>query len=261
MSSFVKSCISKYLTLWVVFVFTVLIVHSAVSIAVTPFFSPIASGFSGARLTSEGTDTYNLSGNMSRINHSAPLSNKGSNSRGVYWPSAQKKALDEQVCATWNSQNGSVVQQGVALRVKAQPNGRVRAITVTKNIYTGDPNISPNWVFNIHGWDAKKSGTTLTAIRQFNLKSTLQKDERQAVSFPWNICAKIVGQKLDFQVWPVGQQKPAWGNALYGGSVQIPTKWVYKGNYGWYVGHLQAGDNTVYSNLRTSAPTASLPSF
>jgi Calx-beta domain len=174
------------------------------------------------------------------------------NGRMVFWPATQTPTDDQQSCASWSAQDpaqasGIPTQEGVALRV-ATRDGITRAVTVTKNVYGSDFG-----VFNVHVWNTD-AVTPLTLIKQFNLNQFLV--DSDATNLPWNVCARVVGEELQFELWLPGATPPAWGDVSQGGTVELPVGWDYAGNAGMYAGHLGAGASLTYTDEYEGAPTA-----
>ena len=48
--------------------------------------------------------------------------------------------------------------------------------------------------------------------------------------FPWHFCARVIGSKVEFKVWPVAEPlEPAWGDPTHGGSAMLPAGWSARG--------------------------------
>jgi hypothetical protein len=169
---------------------------------------------------------------------SAAASNSGGNTRTVWWDDSQTALTDEQSCATWVSQTNALNQQGAALRVTDN-----RAITVTKNIWG-----YAAWIFNVHAWDTSKPGVG-TLLASFDLGSVFLSGGYNALALPWDLCARVTGSTLAFLAWVHGQPQPAWSDASHSGTVTLPAEWVNAGSGGFYTGHLQPGDEVMFSNL------------
>jgi hypothetical protein len=223
-----------------------------------PIFQPIAPSFQGATLTRDTADTFRLdaSAGTVTVRGNAGVQRRGSG-RGVFWPTGQIRSSKYQVCSTWLSQQGPIVQQGVALRIKPSKNGHVKAITVTKNIFTGDPAFPGTSIFNVHVWNTRRI-PVYTHIATFDLKSAIA-PQGTALPLPWRMCARVQGRQLRFQVWVEGQPKPGWGSPASGGTVALPPGARGAGLAGWYIGHLGAGDSATFTKLAAGPPTATLP--
>lgn len=193
-------------------------------------------------LTPDGGDRYRYGSSSDAIEVAALDGNQGSNLRSIFWPGTSPVVADGQSCATWTSQTGLLVQQGAALRIR-RTSGRVRALTVTKNVLFG---VTSN--VNLHTWDsaraepfAKFAGATVPGLRE----------DGRTLPLPWRFCARVVGRTLSFKVWPTSRSEPAWGDPRWGGSATVPAGWEAPGTTGWYVGHLGAGERARYDQLRT----------
>src|SRR5690606_437540 len=94
--------------------------------------------FSFHYLTRDGTDGFASTATPGALDLRAPATNQGTNTRILVYPPAQPMTDDQQSCATWDAQDGVNAQQGLALRIRNDlPEGRWRAITVTKNVVWG----------------------------------------------------------------------------------------------------------------------------
>lgn len=194
-------------------------------------------------LTPDGTDAYNYTSSTGQMQVAALDTNTAGNLRSTFWPADSPLVKDAQTCATWAAQSNSFVQQGAALRISTAT-GSTRAVTVTKNIIYG-----ATWGFNVHTWD-----TALTPAFQpvgtILLKSELWPDGTES-PLPWHVCVRTTGAELDLKVWRGGESEPAWGDASHGGSVTLPATAVYRGATGWYIGHLTAGAQAEFADLKT----------
>jgi len=145
---------------------------------------------------------------------------------------------------TWSDEQGSLVQEGVALRIVPAENGDVRAITVTKNVRLG-----LFFIFNVHVWDSTAE-TPFTQVGGANLEDVFLTESGLA-PLPWRLCARVIGTKLDFKAWPIAAPEPAWNDGRYGASLTLPEGWNAPGYAGWYVGHLESGGSVRYSDMGT----------
>jgi hypothetical protein len=210
--------------------------------APTQLITPIDPAYQGAHITRTGTtNTYSLTGSA---HVSAPATNREPNAgnlRGAWWPAGQAETTDSESCATWVSQNGNIVQQGAALRVVQPPGAEsAKAVTVVKNV------LGWRWYFDVFVWE----GGNATGIQGFDLSSTFIRGGRLA-PLPWHLCARATGSQVTFIAWPDPDPKPAWGDPARGGTVTLPSGWVYPGHTGWYIGHLNPGDDAWFSDLQT----------
>lgn len=224
-------------------------------------------GINTATLTSNRSskthlfDTFYVNNTPASTTIYGSSKNTDVNSRFVFYPSTETPSVNQESCATWQSQNppngsGSIIQQGLALRVE-DSNGITKAITITKNIYgSNDPSRPANAAFDIILWDSTKPQSNFIVIGEFILSSTLWPNG-QYVPFPWNICGEVIGNTVNFEVWPSTISQPAWGNTSYGGSATIPaadlSNWSGPGYAGWYFGHVSTTSSAVYNGLTTQA--------
>jgi len=103
-------------------------------------------------LTRDGNDSYRFSRTDRTLTVSAAPGNRGSLLRTVIVPRNAPSIGSAESCATWTSASSGSVQQGAALQVRVAANGRVRALTVTKNMTYGF-----YWAFNLHTFDTARS--------------------------------------------------------------------------------------------------------
>ncbi|QXC60771.1 hypothetical protein KSP35_21000 [Aquihabitans sp. G128] len=195
-------------------------------------------------LTADGGDRYAYRSVPGSFDASGPGSNRGENLRVAFWPAGVPVVADSESCAIWTSQLGRNTQQGAAFRIRLGGDGRLRALTVTKNILYG-----VNWGFNFHTWDTNQrhSYTKFGAVLADGMKGP---DDR-ALPLPWHFCARTVGSTMEIKVWTTHMREPAWGDPRFGGKVAIPAGWEASGTTGWYVGHVPAGGWAEFDDLRT----------
>lgn len=220
---------------------------------------PISRGYTGADLTqvvsvqTKTGDTYRVNARGSSATMSANAPVISANDRMAYWPSTETPHANQESCATWTSQDpaqssGVVTQEGLALRV-ATVDGVTRGLTVTKGVWA-----NANWIFNVHAWNTTW-WTPFHLLNTFNLSSYLRHGSATS-RLPWDVCARVDGSTLQFEVWLKGKTPPAWGDRAQGGTVTLPAGWDYAGDAGWYVGHLAAGASASYTNMAVEAPQA-----
>ena len=158
---------------------------------------------------------------------------------------------DHGVCATWTDQSRDLDQQGLAVRFRTGPGDRKRAVTLTKNTYAGYV-----WVFNLLTWDTRRPGDPWRALGQFDLSSVVTAHGRVR-PFPWRVCLRAVGHRVDFKVWrPEREPEPSWTDPEHARSATTPGRFSRPGVPGWYVGHLFPGDHVTYADLRTDPARA-----
>jgi hypothetical protein len=199
-------------------------------------------------LTPEGTDDYRLRPTADGVLARAPRTNRGENFRMVFWRRGSRPRLDAESCATWQSDRGDFAQQGAALRIVETPDGAVRAVTVSRDVYPDHPPADDQWWFNFHVWDSRDD-PAYHLLAQVEIPRLRRGDH--AAPLPWHFCARTRGRTLAFKVWRAGEQEPDYGEPGYGGSAQIPDGWVVPGHTGWYVAHLWAGDWARFTDLAT----------
>ncbi len=193
-------------------------------------------------LTRDGTDGYATTAAPGRFTARAPRTNVGTNTRILFYPGDQPVTTDHQSCATWQSQDGAGVQQGLALRIRHDvAQHRWRAITVTKNVVWG-----ANWQLNVTTWDSHRLGWQMHG--SVNLAPVFWPD-RELAPLPWRVCGRVEGDLVRVKGWRVGTPEPSWTDPVHSGTVRVPADWVYRGKAGWYVGHLAPGQSTVMTDL------------
>jgi hypothetical protein len=218
---------------------------------------PISPSYAGASLTqivsakTKTGDSYTIAvnGASTTMTGNAPV--LSSNDRMAFWPTAESPVADQESCATWASQtpaqsSGIYTQEGLALRFATQ-DGVTRGLTVTKGVWA-----NANYVLNVHLWNTTWS-TPFLLLKSFDLSSYLVTGG-DTTQLPWDVCARVVGTTLQFEVWFAGQTPPAWGNTAQGGAVTLPAGWDYAGQAGWYIGHLATDASATYTNMVVEAP-------
>ena len=220
---------------------------------------PISPSYRGASLTqvdsakTRSGDSYTIAAGSGTVTMTGNAPVISSNDRMAYWPGAEAPLADQESCATWSSQDpaqagGVYTQEGLALRM-ATVDGVTKGLTVTKGVWA-----NANYIVNVHLWNTTWS-TPFQLVQSFNLSSYLGTGAATS-PLPWDVCARVVGSTLDFEVWLDGQTPPAWGNTAQGGTVQLPAGWDYAGEAGWYVGHLATNASATYTNMVVEAPQA-----
>jgi len=194
-------------------------------------------------LTADGADVSGIDIADGVVTLSAPTSNHElSNLRKVFWPATETATTEQQACATWQDQSSGYVQEGIALRVLDQ-GGRVRALTVTKNVIYG-----VQWTFNVHTWDTSLA-QPFTPIGQYDLSAVVTANG-DYLPFPWRVCARASGDQLTFKVWlPDREAEPAWDDAVHARTTTVPSDYLAAGTAGWYIGHVPAGGTAHYADL------------
>lgn len=194
-------------------------------------------------LTRDKADYFVFSPKADSVIVRAPESNTGSNSRVWFWRKDAPFSANQQSCATFGDSPWPT-QEGVVLRLRIG-NGEGRGITVMKNVF-GDP--TP--VFNVHVWDTSKpvDGGRFTLVSSSDMSAVLS-----ASSYPWSMCARVVGSEVTFKVWPANQATPSWNDTTHVRSTTLPPGWGAPGVPGIYVGHVSAGRTATFSGLSTEA--------
>lgn len=221
--------------------------------AASEISSPASAAFLRSVISQDGTDVFALNSSRHTVTVSAPTSNKSWNTRQVFWRADARTSVDESSCAVWGNESSPHNQPAVALRIAASGNG-VRAITVAKNIW-----FDATWNINIYLWDTSVVGSSsplhqeLVSGRGFPIAGLLSSKKLGDIvggiePFPWEMCAKVIGDQLTFRVWPLSVPDPGWGNPRFGGTVTLPADWVYAGQVGGYIAHLKPGDHVTFTS-------------
>ena len=197
-----------------------------------------------AVLTADGP-TYHYRYDGDRLAVRAGPGTRDSNRRELAVPVRAPRTRDQTTCATWARESSWRTQPGLAVRV-VDRGGRVRAVTLTKNVFGGTQS-----VMNVLTWDTARRGDPWRAVGQFDLAPVLLTDHRRVLPLPWRACLRVHGRRVAFRVWPVGRvAPPAWGDHRYVRRARLPRSFVYAGRPGWYVGHVPGGGSAVYRGLR-----------
>lgn len=152
---------------------------------------------------------------------------------------------DQLSCATWTRQSGWRTQPGLAVRV-VDAGGRVRAVTLTKNIAFG-----VQTVMNVLTWDTARRGDPWRVVRQYDVARVVVRDGR-LLPLPWRVCLRVADRRVSLKIWPHGRvDRPAWGDRRYTRHARLPRSFDIAGRPGWYVGHVPGGGSAVYRDLRT----------
>jgi hypothetical protein len=168
-----------------------------------------------------------------------------SNRREVVVDRRAPVSRDQLSCATWTRQSSWRVQQGLAVRV-VDTGGRVRAVTLTKNIAFGIQT-----VINLLTWDTARRGDPWRVLRQYDVADVVVRDGR-LLPLPWRVCLRVADRRLSFKIWPLGRvARPGWDQRPYVRHGRLPRSFDVAGRPGWYVGHVPGGGSAVYRDLRT----------
>jgi hypothetical protein len=151
---------------------------------------------------------------------------------------------DQSVCATWTDQSRHLDQEGLAVRFRAGPGDRRRAVTLTKNTYANYV-----WVFNLLTWDTRRTGEPWRTLAQFDMSAVVS-SHLKLLPFPWRVCLRAEGRRVDFKVWLPGRERePSWTDPVHTRSTTVPHRFERPGVPGWYVGHLEPGDHVTYADV------------
>jgi hypothetical protein len=200
---------------------------------------PEAASLIASVATGDGPRTYEFevtAGGDTVTVHSPP--GTGRNLRMVWTTSDTPVSRDQQACDTWGITDGPITQQGVALRIEDERGSVSRAICVMKNIWMGG-----TWIFNAIGFEhgAFVVLGTVDLSESFHPNGIVTR-------LPWRMCARVQDRNLSWKVWPTDLREPAWGDASFGATVTLPDHWVYAGRPGFYVGHLETGDDAEFTD-------------
>ena len=190
-------------------------------------------------LTANGSSTYSFSSTQGAMTVVPVAGTDGPSLRSVFVPKGVPTSADQESCATWSKATGEFTQLGAALRVH-RSGSSTRAITVTQNVYGW------RWIFNVHVWDtAAKTPMQLVAHLDFS------KAVGSAPTPPLRLCARVIGRVVDVKLWPGGHSEPTWSDHTHVASAMLPSGWTAAGSAGWFIGHLEPGDQATFSNLST----------
>jgi hypothetical protein len=166
------------------------------------------------------------------------------NRREILVRPAVRPSRDQSVCATWTDQSRNLDQEGLAVRFRAGPGDRRRAVTLTKNTFGNYV-----WVFNLLTWDTSRAGESWRRFGQFDLSPVVSSD-LQLLPFPWRVCLRAQGGRVDLKIWlPDSEPEPPWTDPVHTRSATLPRGFDRAGVPGWYVGHLLPGDHVTYADL------------
>ncbi len=208
-----------------------------------PLFTANSSSTYGAGyVTQDRVDRFAISTTGTGIHAQALATNVDGNTRMLIWPKGVDAVVDGESCAVWTGRSAGA-QQGAALRV-TRAGSRIRAVTVTQNVYYG-----AGWIFNVHTWDTAypdRDGNP------FRFRGRIEFDWGFASRpFPWHVCARVIGDEVELKSWTTREREPAWGDRDHSGRVTLPPGWRQRGQVGWYVGHLEPREHADYAELST----------
>jgi len=197
-----------------------------------------------AVLSSDGA-TYHYRYVEDRLAIRASRSGKEPNRREVLVDKRAPVRHDQLTCATWTRQSSWRVQPGLAVRV-VDRGGRVRAVTLTKNIAFG-----VQTVINVLTWDTARSGEPWHQIGQYDVVDVVARDGK-LLPLPWRVCMRVAGRRLAFKIWPLGRvPHPSWSDSRYVRRAKVPKAFDIAGRPGWYIGHVPSRGTAGYSDLLT----------
>jgi hypothetical protein len=209
------------------------------------------SGPSGLHLTvhtithsGSASDVYALSGSAQAVTAYAGPS-VDSNEREALWFRSSPVAQDEEACATWDSSPG-ITQDGVLLHMTQNAHGVIHGIAVVDNIWE-----KAKWFINIYSiMGATGSAGPIGSIQEgYDLSGILGGSVSTMTPLPWHMCARTVGEQVEFVMWTGGTSKPPYGTPGSGGKVTIPSEYRGPGIAGWYIGHIPPGSTATMSGL------------
>lgn len=204
------------------------------------------SGFTRHVLTEDGT-RLRFSGDRERLAMKARGRERDYNRREVFNLAGAKPSRRQTTCATWTSETGTMLQEGLAARIRDH-RGRVRAITLTKNTI-----FNVTWIFNVLTWDTGRHVQPWRRVAQFNMASALMDEHGVLLPMPWRACLRTAGRTVRFKIWqPRTMSEPSWSNPVYTRRATLPRGFGAAGRPGWYVGHVPNRGRLVYRNLTTS---------
>jgi hypothetical protein len=216
--------------------------------AILPERAPAAPTFARSVLTEDGSGLRirrTAEGRVVMTGRSRNPDQVDWNRREVFTRPSARAGGPQTSCATWLSQSRDSVQQGLAIRVRDR-RGRVRAVTLTKNVEFG-----LYWVFNVVTWDTARRGTPWRGVTQQDMSSVVGLSADELQPLPWRACLRARGRNVEFKVWlPSQTAEPSWSDPDHVRSARLPRGFAV-GRPGWYAGHVARGDRMVYGDLTT----------
>lgn len=193
-------------------------------------------------LTRDGHDTTGIQMSTADAGRVvAGASNTGRDSRTVFTRRGDAPSTNQEVCVRFRH-SGGIAQEGVAFRIR-HGDGRTRAVTVTKNIWS-----VANWMFNVHTWDTARPGVF---VQHGGLDMSPALGRRIQGHETWNLCGRAVGTRVDVRAWRQGGAEPGWDHHTVR-SATIPSGFTAPGRPGWYAGHVERGHWTDLSAMRVT---------
>lgn len=197
---------------------------------------PVASSW----LTRDGKDLYHLKPTSTGVFVTAPITNTGTNSRMIVAERSAPTSMDQESCATWYGPTSAVAQPGIALRY-SNDNGRVRAVTVSNNVWGG-----ARGMWNVHEWDTALPEGQLPASSPGSITIG---DAATPPSLPWRMCARVEARELAFKMWGGDQAEPSWDDPASTGTVTLTAASDHPGQPGIYMGHLSPNEGANFLAL------------
>lgn len=200
-------------------------------------------GYQQMYVTRDGADFYEFNVVDTGVNVQAPSGNSTeANSRVVVWEISTPIERDHEICSTFPNMPWPI-QEGVAVRISAPYGEAGKAIAVMPNVwgYKGT-------AYNVQLLDLAKpvnSGRWHPVALHQDFAEELHGNEHESR----RICARVVGQTLDFKVWPAHHPEPEWGATSHTRSVTLPPGWVFPGQSGVYIGHLPPGSSITVTDI------------
>ena len=208
---------------------------------------PGGSDLAGHTITNGATtiDEYALSGSENSVTAYANPNVDGGE-REAIWFTNTPVAQDEEACATWNDSPG-ITQDGVMLHVTQDSGGIIHGLAVADNIWGG----GGKWIINVYGVTGDPDNAIIGIQNGFTFPSVLGTSLFTMPPYPWHMCARTVGDQVQFVVWTGTNPEPAYGDPNASGEVTIPSDYQQPGIAGWWLGHIPAGSTHTISNLTT----------
>ena len=199
-------------------------------------------------LTPDGTDGYVVTRTDGKLKVAAPTTNRSGNLRLALVERSSPVSSDQQACVSWWGPIGSVIQPGLVLR-SSFDSGRARAIMVSDNIWYGNRKD-----LNVHVFDSAAGPARLDLVAQVDMETGLG-GLHDPNPPPWRFCARVQGTSLRIKAWsPTAEPKePSWEDRSRTKTVELPENVPTEGRPGIYVGHLEPGTTTEFSDPATTA--------
>ena len=94
----------------------------------------------------------------------------------------------------------------------------MRAVTLTKNTFANYV-----WVFNLLTWDTGRRGAPWRSLGQFDMSAVVSSNAT-LLRFPWRVCLRARGRRVDFKVWLPGREPaPSWTDPVHTRSTRCRT--------------------------------------